>query len=100
MGSNKIPYYVVLDANIWVTERLLQSSMGSAILFALTSSGASLGLPEIVEMEVNTVLTAEAERAVEGLRKSARLLRQLSGQKTLHQAPTREAIQEGLSSPW
>lgn len=100
MGSGNIPYYVVLDANVWVAERLLQSSMGGAILFALTSSGASLGLPKIVEMEVNSVLTADAERAVEGLRKSARFLRQLSGQKTLHQAPTREAIQEGLRERW
>src|ERR1700722_573173 len=100
MGSGDIPFCVILDANVWVAERLLQSSIGSAVLYALTSTGASLGLPETVELEVNTVLVAEAEKAVEGLRKSARLLRQLSGQKTLHQAPTAERIQEGIARRW
>jgi hypothetical protein len=99
-GALNKPYYVVLDANVWVAERLLQSTIGSAVLYALTSTGALLELPETVEMEVNSVLTAEAERAVEGLRKSARLLRQLSGQKTLHQAPTAESIQEGIKKRW
>jgi len=100
MSSSSIPSCVVLDANVWVAERLLQSSIGSAFLYALTSTGASLGLPETVELEVNAVLLAEAEKAVEGLRKSARLLRQLSGQKTLHQAPTAEKIQEGIMRRW
>ena len=32
------PYYVLLDANVWVAERLLQSSIGSALLYALTGA--------------------------------------------------------------
>jgi len=32
--TNDNPYYVVLDANVWATERLLQSLLGGAVLFA------------------------------------------------------------------
>ena len=43
------PFFVLLDANIWVAERLLQSSIGSALLYALTGANASILLPEVVE---------------------------------------------------
>jgi hypothetical protein len=92
--TNDNPYYVVLDANVWVTERLLQSSLGSAVLFALTGAHALIGLPEVVEIEVNSILTKQAKEAVEGLRKNAQLLSQLSGQRATHQVPTSEAIQK------
>jgi hypothetical protein len=39
------PYYVVLDANIWVAERLLHSSIGSAFLYAVTRAKSSILLP-------------------------------------------------------
>jgi hypothetical protein len=45
------PYFLLLDANVWVTERLLRSSIGSALLYAVTGAGALIGLPEIVETE-------------------------------------------------
>jgi hypothetical protein len=97
---NDVPYYVVLDANVWVTERLLQSSLGSAVLFALTGSHALIGLPEVIEIEVKSVLTTQAEEAVEELRRSTHLLRQLSGQRATHHVPTSEAIQEGMAQRW
>ncbi|MGH7814459.1 MAG: PIN domain-containing protein [Candidatus Binataceae bacterium] len=95
-----IPYYVILDANVWIAERLLQSSLGSATLFNLTRSHALIGLPEIVEIEVKSVLTQQAEKAAEDLRKNARLLRQLSGQRAWHVVPTSEAVQEGMQQRW
>lgn len=39
--SQEAPYSVILDANIWVAERLLQTSIGSAVLYALTFARAS-----------------------------------------------------------
>jgi hypothetical protein len=76
---NKVaPYCVVLDANVWVAERMLQSSIGNALLYALTEAKASIGLPEVVELEVNRVLPEMAERAVSLIGPEASLLRQLS----------------------
>jgi hypothetical protein len=57
------PCCLILDANVWVAERLLQSSIGSALLYAVTSAGAIIALPEVVELEINEVLTAQAEGA-------------------------------------
>jgi PIN domain-containing protein len=95
-----VPFYVVLDANVWVAERLLLSSLGSAVLFSLTGAHALIGLPEVVESEVKSVLTAQAEEAVEGVRKNTHLLGQLSRQREMHHVPTSEAIQEGMEQRW
>jgi PIN domain len=94
-------YFVVLDSNVWVAERLLRTSMGSALLHSLIRSDAVIGLPQVVEMEVNPVLEEHAERAVENLRKRIELLRQLSGRMTLHlSVPNAEVISEGMNNRW
>jgi hypothetical protein len=36
------PYFLILDTNIWVAERLLHSSLGSAVLHALAVDGATV----------------------------------------------------------
>jgi len=98
--SASAPYYVVLDSNVWVAERLLQTSMGSAFLYALAGSGALIGLPQVVEMEVNRVLADQGEKAVREMQKSAALLRQLSEQQLTYLAPTPLAISEGIAHRW
>ncbi|MGO9451265.1 MAG: PIN domain-containing protein [Candidatus Binataceae bacterium] len=100
MKNAEPSYYVVLDANVWVAERLLRSSIGSALLLGLTSSRALLGLPEVVEMEVNRVFAQQAAQAIEAFRKNVNFLRQLSGQHSLHEIPTPQAIEEGLQHRW
>ena len=74
---NAAPYYVVVDSNIWVAERLLQSSIGSAFLYAVTGAKSSILLPEVVELEIARVLPDLAERAVGIIRRELSLLRQL-----------------------
>jgi hypothetical protein len=97
----KLPVFIViLDANVWVTERLLQTTVGTALLLAVTTSDGVIGVPEVVELEVSHVLATHAEQAVEAVRKGARLLRQLSGRKATHQVPTQEAIQNGIEQRW
>jgi hypothetical protein len=98
--SKAAPYCVVLDANVWVAERMLQSSIGNALLYALTGAKASIGLPEVVELEVNRVLPEMAERAVSVIGREASLLRQLSGQNLLFTGPTALAIREGIAERW
>src|SRR5215216_7503986 len=97
---NVPPYYVVVDANIWVAERMLQSSIGSAFLYALTSAKSSILLPEVVELEIAQVLPNMAERAVGLIERELSLLQQLSGQNLTVSAPSGLAIEEGIMDRW
>jgi hypothetical protein len=95
------PYYVVLDANVWVSERLLQSSIGSAFLYAVAGAKSSIVLPEVVELEVARVLPEMAEGAVGAIRSGLSLLRQLSGHDlVMVTVPSAVAIEEGMQERW
>jgi hypothetical protein len=98
--SDLVPYYVLLDTNIWVAERLLQSSIGSALLYALTRNKSSILLPEVVELEIARVLPDMAERAVGRIRGDLSLLRQLSGHELSVAAPSALAIKDGIKERW
>lgn len=98
--SEASTFHVLLDANVWITERLLQSAIGSALLYALTGAKASIILPEVVELEVNRVLPEMAEKAVAAIGRSASLLRQLSGHKLLFTGPSAAAIEDGIKLRW
>ena len=89
-------YFVLLDANVWIAERLLQSSLGNAFLYALTGAKSSILLPEVVELEVAGVLPNLAERAVEIIGREAALLRQLSGHTMQWTVPSAAAVEKGI----
>ena len=98
--ANVEPYYVVVDANIWVAERLLQSAIGSAFLYAVTGAKSSVLLPEVVELEIARVLPDMAERAISVIRRELSLLRHLSGHNISLVAPSALAIEEGIRERW
>jgi hypothetical protein len=98
---NKFPFCVVLDSNVWVTEHLLQTTIGSAALFAVSAGQALIAVPEIVELEVENILIQFGEKAVDDIRKSIALLKHLSGNQMLSfMAPNHEAIQKGMRARW
>jgi hypothetical protein len=100
MMSEVAPYYVVVDANIWVAERLLQSSIGNAFLYAVTGAKSLILLPEVVELEIARVLPDMAERAVVLIKRELSLLRQLSGHNLTLAARSALAIAEGINERW
>jgi hypothetical protein len=100
MTQAPLRFLVILDSNVWVTERLLQTTLGTALLFAITKGDGAIGLPEVVELEVGSVLMGQADQAVEAVRKNTQLLRQLSGRKVSQYVPTRSAIQAGIMERW
>jgi hypothetical protein len=90
-------FHVMLDANIWVSEHLLQTTSGSALLYAVSAARANLVLPEIVELELEIVLRRQAETAIGDIRKRVQLLTHLSGDSALtFSAPSLTAVQEGM----
>src|SRR6266480_3535819 len=90
--SDGAPYYVVIDTNLWIKERLLQSSV--------TGAKSSILLPEVVELEIAWVLSELAEQAVGRIKSDLSLLRQLSGQDATVAAPSALAIEEGIRERW
>lgn len=101
MSQENAKYCLLLDTNIWVSERMLRSSVGSAVLFAVAANRGTIILPEIVELEVGRVLQTEAAKASAALRKSIDLLRQLSGHERMFApVPTERAIDEGVARRW
>jgi hypothetical protein len=98
--SDKAPKVIAIaDANIWVAERLFQSTIGVAFLYAISSSASIVLSPEIVELEIGTVLPELAERAVSNLRRDISLLKDLSGHDIGRlMVPTSRAIKEGIDS--
>lgn len=94
------PYSVVVDSNIWVAERILQTTIGSAFLYALTGSAGKIVLPEIVEREVQLVLLTQSEKAVGDIARAAGLLRHVSGQSLQYSAPTEAAMEKGIAARW
>ncbi len=100
MPEAALPFHVLLDANIWIAERLLQSAIGSALLYALTGAKASIILPEVVELEVSRVLPELAEKAVRVIGREASLLCQLSGHNLFFTGPSAVVIEDGIKDRW
>ena len=95
--SDPTPKFSVLaDANIWISERLLQSTIGGALLYTIISSDSKILLPEIVELEIGTVLPELAERAVANIRRDIGLLKQISGLRISVSVPTVKGVSEGV----
>lgn len=93
-------YYLVLDSNIWVSERMLYSTLGSAALHVLTRGGGVIALPEIVSIEVDRVLIEQSAKAIDSVQKSTHFLRQLSGHVMSIMAPSEAAIRAGIEKRW
>ncbi len=98
--SEAEPFHILLDSNVWITERLLQSAIGSALLYAVASAKASIVLPEVVELEVNRVVPELAKKAVAVIGREASLLRQLSGHNLFFTGPSAVAIKDGIKDRW
>ncbi len=74
------PICVVLDTNIWVYRTsLLKTSLGAALTHSLVRLGGTLGLPEVVEMELVKHTVKEGKKSVDNIRAGVSRLSQLTG---------------------
>jgi hypothetical protein len=64
MSEEKKPFYLVLDANAWISERMLHSSAGEAVLYAVAAHESSITFPKIVKIEVERVLRKFVDKAI------------------------------------
>ncbi len=68
--------YVLLDTNAWRSTALLRSMLGRSLIFHLQSTGKRILMPETVEKEVISVLTAHLSSLCEDIDKASSGLEQ------------------------
>jgi hypothetical protein len=89
---------VVLDANIWVRQMLLNSSLGAAFLYQLRAASAVIGLPEVVEMEVMARIVDEAKEARGAVERNLAKIRSLVGETDEINLPSDKGLQAAVQA--
>jgi hypothetical protein len=93
---------VVLDANVWIKERLLRSEMGAALLYALRRTGSVLLLPDTTRVEILNGVEAQIQEKAGKIDDNLVTIRALLGRSPEFNIPAIEEIKtatnERLSS--
>jgi hypothetical protein len=79
---------IVVDANIWIAERLFKSSVGVAFLYALKQTETVICLPDVIEAELIKGITAEGDKAVKAIQSGYLTVQTLIGSRPDYQLPT------------
>ena len=85
---------VILDANVWIEEHLLRSSLGAALIFALKKAGGKLLLPRVTEQEAEKGIVTIGESALDQVGKSFRTIQAIVGQVPEYTFPSREELSQ------
>ncbi len=72
---------ICLDANVWIKERLLRSSVAAAFLFSLKNTKSQILLPWIVRCEVEERVLAECQTTIQRIERELVTLQALTGTK-------------------
>lgn len=89
--------YVLLDSCTWIATRGLTSHVGCAARFFLRSAGATLVVPEVVQLEVEHRLVAQVRKQRDALINShRRLLAVLQQDEVSVPLPTPQQLREGV----
>ena len=90
--------FIVFDSNIWISQVGLQSTNGAAVRHFVRRRNATVVIPEVVELEVQHVLTAlmlKKRKTIENLHRQ--LLPILGSLQALH-LPSEEEIREAVAA--
>lgn len=79
---------VVLDANIWISQRMLRSSLGAALLYALHQAEGKILLPDTVEKEIVTGTVRDGEKSVDQIKKGFVTIQTLVGRRPDYTLPS------------
>jgi len=70
------------------------------MLFAVSKSGATIALPEVVQLEVSHKIAEQGANAIEAAEKSIGFLRQLTQQKVSAWVPSEESVRDAIGRRW
>jgi hypothetical protein len=91
---------VLLDANAWISERMLRSGMGAALIHLVLQQQCQIGLPESVEREATQRLIDQGVKSNAEVQRGTRWLEQLTGQPLGSSAFDEAAIRHGIEQRW
>lgn len=81
---------IALDANIWISERLLRSATGAAFLHAIRRTKTRVLLPDVTRMEVVVGAERAGTEAVKKVTSGFSTIQSLSGSRPDHHLPSPE----------
>ncbi len=89
---------VILDTNVWLSSILLRSELGKALLHSIHRAKGSLGLPEVVEMELVARGSDMALRAAAKARSHISFLEGILGARINMTLPKRDKLEEAVKA--
>jgi len=89
---------VAIDANIWIAERLLRSSMGAALLYAIKRQKGVILLPTTTKAEVVAGVVSEGQELVDQIQQALGVLQALRGERPDIPLPSEEDFRSSVES--
>lgn len=81
---------IVLDANAWISERLLRSATGAGFLHSVRTLGHRILLPDVTHDEVLAEIIREGENAIKEVRAGLGMIQALVGSRPEIELPSAE----------
>ncbi len=89
---------VVLDTNIWRETLLLRGGLGPALLHVIHRHQGRIGLPEVVEGEIEKQILKAGLEAADEIRRRFRELRLILGAHRPYEAPFEDGITKAIGT--
>jgi PIN domain len=83
---------IALDANIWISERLLRSATGAAFLHAIRRTKTRLLLPDVTRLEILVGVERAGTEAVKKVTSGFTTIQSLSGSRPDYHLPSPEDL--------
>src|SRR5947207_10352468 len=89
--------FVVLDANVWIKERLFRSAVGVAFLNIISRTSLWIGLPEIVRRELLAGVVRLGNDAVNKIAPNLATIQMIVGEKPPYHLPEPQGFESAVN---
>lgn len=96
-GDSSPSACVVLDTNVWVSNPSLNTPIGVALLYALRRLNRTIGLPEVIELELTKHTTRLAVEALQAIAKGYGMIGTIMGSRDDYKVPSETEVRERLA---
>jgi PIN domain len=87
---------VALDANIWISERMLRSALGAAFLYTLHQTKGKILFADVVEKEVIAGIVREGKKSVNQIENSFVTIQTLIGTRSDYTLPSESDFEQNI----
>jgi len=90
------PICVVVDTNIWRKTFLLRDSQGSALLYNINQCEGKLGIPEIIDLEIRSVLLRTGKKARNDINSNLGVINLIMGYHKTYNLPSEQELHAAI----